>query len=88
MLPVPAFTWQPGMGGKQSMLKVKIPLRLAERDIYIDGLVSTGNKFPIAILKIIFFNKKIFPKYFINILKRAVDNAAHKNLVPEKIKRR
>jgi len=49
--------------------KLKIPLRFAERDIYMDGLVSTGNKFPNTILKRIFMNKKIFQEYFINILK-------------------
>jgi hypothetical protein len=42
----------------------------------MDGLVSTGNKFPNAILEIIFINQKIFPKYFINILKYAVDKPA------------
>jgi len=26
--------------------KLKIPLRFAERDIYMDGLVSTGIQFP------------------------------------------
>ena len=36
---------------------------------YMDGLVSTGNKFPYTILKIIFANKKIFSHFFINILK-------------------
>jgi len=40
---------------------------------YIDGLVSTGNKFPYTILKIIFANKKIFLVFFINILKLFVD---------------
>lgn len=60
---------------KPERLKVKIPLRLAERDIYMDGLVSTGNKFPDTILKRIFMNKKNIPKYFINILKQVVDNA-------------
>jgi hypothetical protein len=40
---------------------------------YIDGLVSTGNKFPYTILKIIFANKKIFCVFFINILKSVVD---------------
>ena len=44
----------------------------------MDGLVSTGNKFPDTILKIIFFNQKIIPKYFINILKQVVDNAGKK----------
>jgi hypothetical protein len=39
----------------------------------MDGLVSTGILFPSAILKIILLNKKIFPKYFINILKILVD---------------
>jgi hypothetical protein len=43
---------------------------------YIDGLVSTGNKFPYTILKIIFANKKIFRHFFINILKRVVDKPA------------
>jgi len=40
---------------------------------YIDGLVSTGTKFPYTILKIIFANKKIFLLFFINILKCVVD---------------
>lgn len=40
----------------------------------MDGLVSTGNKFPTTILKIIFMNQKIFPVYFINILNIAVEN--------------
>ena len=39
----------------------------------MDGLVSTGNKFPYTILEIIFINQKIFPNYFINILAVAVD---------------
>ena len=44
---------------------------------YIDGLVSTGNKFPYTILKIIFANKKIFCVFFINILKSVVDKHAN-----------
>ncbi len=39
----------------------------------MDGLVSTGNKFPNTILYIISINQKIFLNYFINILKIAVD---------------
>lgn len=39
----------------------------------MDGLVSTGNKFPSTILEINFFNQKKIPNYFINILKRLVD---------------
>lgn len=39
----------------------------------MDGLVSTGNKFPCTILEINFFNQKNFPNYFINILKLSVD---------------
>ena len=39
----------------------------------MDGLVSTGNKFPSTILKRIFPNQKIFPKNFIHILGIAVD---------------
>ena len=39
----------------------------------MDGLVSTGNKFPCTILEINFFNQKIFSNYFINILNIAVD---------------
>ncbi len=39
----------------------------------MDGLVSTGNKFPYTILKINFFNQKIFSNYFINILNMPVD---------------
>ena len=37
------------------------------------GLVSTGNKFPSTILKIIFANQKNILKYFINILICTVD---------------
>ena len=40
---------------------------------YMDGLVSTGNKFPYTILKIIFAIRKIFGHFFINILKPVVD---------------
>ena len=40
---------------------------------YMDGLVSTGNKFPYTILKIIFSNRKFFMNYFINILFFVVD---------------
>lgn len=40
----------------------------------MDGLVSTGNKFPNTILEIIFANKKIFSIFFIHILFCAVDN--------------
>jgi hypothetical protein len=40
----------------------------------MDGLVSTGNKFPDTILEIIFMNQKIFPNYFINILNILVEN--------------
>ena len=39
----------------------------------MDGLVSTGNEFPITILEIIFLNQKIFSNYFINIFSIAVD---------------
>ena len=39
----------------------------------MDGLVSTGNKFPYTILEINFFNQKKFLNYFINIFYRAVD---------------
>jgi hypothetical protein len=39
----------------------------------MDGLVSTGNKFPNTILKRIFANQKIFPNFFIHILSIAVD---------------
>jgi hypothetical protein len=42
----------------------------------MDGLVSTGNKFPYAILEINFFNQKIFLNYFINILNIPVDKPA------------
>jgi hypothetical protein len=45
--------------------------------IYMDGLVSTGNKIPYAILERIFINQKIFSKYFINILNIAVDKPGH-----------
>jgi hypothetical protein len=37
-------------------------------DIYMDGLVSTGNKFPSTILVSFFPNQKIFSMFFINIL--------------------
>jgi hypothetical protein len=47
----------------------------------MDGLVSTGNKFPSTILKINFFNQKIFSNYFINILNIAVDKADFKNIL-------
>jgi len=40
----------------------------------MDGLVSTGNKFPDTILVIIFSNKKNFSNYFIHIFHIAVDN--------------
>ena len=40
---------------------------------YMDGLVSTGNKFPYTILKIIFAIRKEIILFFINILKRVVD---------------
>jgi hypothetical protein len=36
----------------------------------MDGLVSTGNKFPITILKIILSNKKNFRLIFIHIFVR------------------
>lgn len=41
---------------------------------YIDGLVSTGKKFPYAILKIIFAIQKNILYFFINIFKMRVDN--------------
>jgi hypothetical protein len=40
----------------------------------MDGLVSTGNKFPDTILAIIFSNKKIISNYFIHIFSCVVDN--------------
>jgi hypothetical protein len=40
----------------------------------MDGLVSTGKKFPYTIIKIIFSIIKIFINYFINILIFVVDN--------------
>jgi hypothetical protein len=40
---------------------------------YMDGLVSTGNKFPYTILKIIFAIRKEIILFFINILKQFVD---------------
>ena len=43
----------------------------------MDGLVSTGNKFPYTILEIIFINQKKIPYYFINILIVAVDKRTH-----------
>gem|GEM_PF-2654354 len=36
---------------------------------YMDGLVSTGNKFPYTILKINFAIRKNISNFFINILK-------------------
>jgi hypothetical protein len=47
--------------------------RLMARLCYIDGLVSTGNQIPFTILKRIFATVKLFPKNFINILKRTVE---------------
>jgi hypothetical protein len=41
--------------------------------IYMDGLVSTGNKFPDTILKIILAIQKIFLIFFIHILNIVVD---------------
>ncbi len=41
---------------------------------YIDGLVSTGKKFPYTILKINFALLKNIYVFFINILKSRVDN--------------
>ena len=43
---------------------------------YMDGLVSTGNQIPYAILKYFFANKKIFFIYFINIFFLLVDKEA------------
>ena len=40
----------------------------------MDGLVSTGNKFPVTILVRKLSNKKIFLKYFIHIPAFIVDN--------------
>ncbi len=40
---------------------------------YMDGLVSTGNKFPYTILKIIFAIRKKITLFFINIFKQVVD---------------
>jgi hypothetical protein len=47
--------------------------RGAEGIIYMDGLVSTGNKFPYTILKRISSNQKKITKYFIHILYITVD---------------
>ena len=52
---------------------IKNPSRKTRGIIYMDGLVSTGNKFPYTILKRIFPNQKKFPKNFIHILFIAVD---------------
>ncbi len=41
------------------------------------GLVSTGNKFPYTILKIIFANQKNILNYFMHISNMAVDKAGH-----------
>jgi len=46
---------------------------LTARLCYIDGLVSTGNQIPYTILKRIFPNRKIFPRFFINIFFYPVD---------------
>ena len=46
----------------------------------MDGLVSTGNKFPSTILKINFFNQTNFSNYFINILNIAVDKRTSNNI--------
>ena len=45
---------------------------------YIDGLVSTGKKFPYTILKINFALRKNICNFFINILKRCVDKPRNK----------
>jgi hypothetical protein len=44
----------------------------------MDGLVSTGNKFPDTILYIISINQKIFLNYFINIFNLVVDKEGAK----------
>jgi hypothetical protein len=46
---------------------------------YIDGLVSTGKKFPYTILKINFALRKNICNFFINILKWCVDK--HRNKI-------
>ena len=58
------------------MYKKKSP-RSTGGIIYMDGLVSTGNKFPYTILKRILFNQKNFPNYFINILILIVDKPVY-----------
>jgi len=50
---------------KERFLKQKIPSN-EEGIFYIDGLVSTGNKFPYTILNIISTIQKLFTKNFIN----------------------
>ena len=47
---------------------------------YIDGLVSTGNKFPYTILKINFALWKNICNFFINILKWDVDKHENKKI--------
>lgn len=49
----------------EGLLKQKIPSN-EEGIFYIDGLVSTGNKFPDTILIIISTIQKLFTKNFIN----------------------
>ena len=46
----------------------------------MDGLVSTGKKFPYTILKINFAIRKNYFIFFINILKSVVGNA--RNFIP------
>jgi hypothetical protein len=60
---------------KESRIEKQNPPDFSEGLIYVDGLVSTGNKFPDTILKINFANKKIFSINFIHILFYAVDKA-------------
>lgn len=47
----------------------------------MDGLVSTGNKFPDTILYIISINQKIFLNYFINIFNLVVDKEGAKKQI-------
>ena len=51
----------------------KKSLRRIEGNIYMDGLVSTGNKFPSTILKLVSSNTKKSFNYFIHILNYHVD---------------
>ena len=67
-----------------SIEKIKKPGKKFSGLCYIDGLVSTGNKFPYTILKINFALRKNICNFFINILNLRVDNHQNKTLKIEK----